>query len=99
MFETQFIQKAWNWIAPKFGDSEGLLCQAMEIGKSTNSPAAVMNMLEQYAHNTGNIAVLQNNASWQALKNKNADEIIPYAKSALSEMNVLPRMIKALFGG
>ena len=100
MFEQKFIESAWNWLAPKVSpDSQNVLNQAMNVGQSSGSVSSVMNMLEQYAQNTGNIGVLQNNASWQALKNKTPDEVIPYAKSALSEMNLLGRMTKALFGG
>ena len=79
------LQAAWKYLAPKIPGSDNIMSKAMEVGQRTNSPAAIMEVLESIAHQMGKGEVLNNNQIWNSFKTRSPQEIIPHAEKMLRE--------------
>ena len=100
MYQT-LANKVLEWAMPKVPNSQHMQQQFNHMVQSGATPSQLMNGLEDIARQNGMITPFENNASWNALKNRNPnpDEVEPFVKSTLSEMGVLSKITKFFIGG
>ena len=93
--------KVLAWAMPKVPNSHIMQQQFNQMVQGGATPSQLMHGLEDMARQSGAISAFENNASWNALKNKNPnpDEVEPFVKSTLSEMGVLNKIMNFFIGG
>lgn len=74
-----------------------IMSQAIQVGQSSNTTAAVMSTLEGVADRLG-VKDKLNTPIWQALRQKAPNEILPHAVSTLKEMKLFDSLMSK-FGG
>ena len=100
MLDNQIIEKGVSWVTEKYPDAQNVLNQAMSIGQNGGGVKGVVGMLVQYANTSGNVHILNEfSQPINIIQTKSEDEVIPYLKSSITELNLLPKIIKRLFGG